>query len=209
MFATKITGLPERRRTSTTASSVAVAPTMASTTKATASASLMARSACAAIAAAIPLTLTSQPPVSMRMKRFPFQSASYVTRSRVTPGRSSTTASRRPIMRFTKVDLPTFGLPTTARTGQPAVFDTCVRSAKSSSNSPNSALAAARARSKTASSANGSGSSCASSKAGRSTSSSSPSMETQPSVMPFLLSLFRSSIYSSLAHLFAYLLEGG
>ena len=43
--------------------------------------------------------------------------ASYATRSRVTPGTSSTTASRRPRMRLTSVDLPTFGRPTTASTG--------------------------------------------------------------------------------------------
>src|SRR5687767_9006901 len=38
-------------------------------------------------------------------------------RSRVTPGVSSTTAWRRPMMRLTRVDLPTFGRPTTATTG--------------------------------------------------------------------------------------------
>ena len=39
------------------------------------------------------------------------------TRSRVTPGVSSTTASRRPRMRLTSADLPTFGRPTIASTG--------------------------------------------------------------------------------------------
>ena len=38
-------------------------------------------------------------------------------RSRVTPGSSWTIASRRPTMRLTSVDLPTFGRPTTATTG--------------------------------------------------------------------------------------------
>ena len=35
----------------------------------------------------------------------------------MTPGMSSTTASRRPMMRLTSVDLPTFGRPTTASIG--------------------------------------------------------------------------------------------
>ena len=59
----------------------------------------------------------SQPPVSTTVNARPAQLASYDTRSRVTPGTSSTTASRRPMIRFTSVDLPTLGRPTTARTG--------------------------------------------------------------------------------------------
>src|SRR5699024_1199821 len=39
-------------------------------------------------------------------------------RSLVTPGTSWTTAARRPNSRFTSVDLPTFGRPTTANTGR-------------------------------------------------------------------------------------------
>src|ERR1700710_2336311 len=38
-------------------------------------------------------------------------------RSRVTPGTSCTTASRRPSTRLTRVDLPTLGRPTIATTG--------------------------------------------------------------------------------------------
>src|SRR5438876_12334760 len=38
-------------------------------------------------------------------------------RSRVVPGKSSTTATRSPIIRLKKVDLPTFGRPTTATSG--------------------------------------------------------------------------------------------
>jgi hypothetical protein len=56
-------------------------------------------------------------PVSTTVKRRPSHSALYETRSRVTPGVSSTTASRRPMMRFTRADLPTFGRPTIASTG--------------------------------------------------------------------------------------------
>ncbi len=146
LFATRRTGLPALRRTWTTASSVSVAPTFASTMNITASASLTARSAWAAMAAAMPRTLRSQPPVSMRMKRLPFHSASYMTRSRVTPGTSSTTASRRPIMRLTSVDLPTLGRPTTARTGRPECSPPGRMSSPSSASmSPNSARAAASA----------------------------------------------------------------
>ena len=49
----------------------------------------------------------------------PFQSASTSLRSRVTPGRSSTMASRRPMIRLTRVDLPTLGRPTMATVGRP------------------------------------------------------------------------------------------
>ena len=65
----------------------------------------------------MPLASGSQPPVSTSVKRRSFHSPLYVTRSRVTPGVSSTTASRRPRMRFTSADLPTFGRPTIAITG--------------------------------------------------------------------------------------------
>ena len=47
----------------------------------------------------------------------PAQLAPSSLRSRVTPGCSSTIAVRLPTMRFTSVDLPTFGRPTTATTG--------------------------------------------------------------------------------------------
>ena len=54
----------------------------------------------------MPRASGSQPPVSTSEKRRSIHSALYVTRSRVTPGVSSTTASRRPRMRFTSADLP-------------------------------------------------------------------------------------------------------
>ena len=76
MLATSTTGLPARRSSLTTASSVSVAPTVASTTKTTASAASMANSAWAATEASMPRTSCSQPPVSTTLKRRPFQSAS-------------------------------------------------------------------------------------------------------------------------------------
>src|SRR3954467_2965856 len=56
----------------------------------------------------------STPPVSIRVKLRPFQSVWSSLRSRVTPGRSCTTASRDWVRRLTRLDLPTFGYPTTA-----------------------------------------------------------------------------------------------
>src|SRR3954447_16437349 len=127
LFAASTTGLPAFRSTRTTASSASVMPTVASTTNSTASAALMAISACAATRAAIPTASGSQPPVSTTVNSRPAQLASYDTRSRVTPGVSSTTASRRPMMRLTSVDLPTFGRPTIASTGSgPLSSRSCV-----------------------------------------------------------------------------------
>ncbi len=117
LLAASNTGVFERRNTLATASSVVVAPTVASTTSTMASAVFMATSACRATDCAIPLASGSQPPVSCTMNRLPAHDASYETRSRVTPGMSSTTASRRPRMRFTSDDLPTLGRPTMATTG--------------------------------------------------------------------------------------------
>ena len=86
------------------------------------SASAIAASEPAVIFSEIPSGATSQPPVSIRMNLRPFHSASYLTRSRVTPGVSSTIASLRPIIRLTRVDFPTFGLPITATLGSPNKF---------------------------------------------------------------------------------------
>ena len=102
-------GPPPRRRRST--------PTMVSTTKITTSAVCTAISAWAAMAAARSLASGlpaagvhhGEPPAGpLRRRRR--------TRSRVTPGMSSTTACRRPMIRLTSVDLPTLGRPTTATT---------------------------------------------------------------------------------------------
>ena len=51
----------------------------------------------------------STPPVSISVNVRPFQSVSSSLRSRVTPGRSCTTASRDCVRRLTSEDLPTFG----------------------------------------------------------------------------------------------------
>ena len=120
----------------TTRSSVAVGPTVESTTNSTASASSTAISACIATDLSIPLASGSQPPVSTRVYLRPFHSALYETRSRVTPGLSSTTASRLPMILFTRADLPTFGLPTIASTG----------SAGSNTGWPSAVLSSSRTR---------------------------------------------------------------
>ena len=55
--------------------------------------------------------------MSIAVKERSPRSASPSRRSRVTPGRSSTSASLRPTRRLNKVDLPTFGRPTIATEG--------------------------------------------------------------------------------------------
>ena len=118
LFARRNTGLLLARSIFTTRSSVAVGPTVASTTKQTASESSTAISACKATDLSIPLASGSQPPVSTSVYLRPFHSALYETRSLVTPGLSSTTASLLPMILFTSADLPTLGLPTIAKTGR-------------------------------------------------------------------------------------------
>ena len=61
---------------------------------------------------------STTPPVSTRKNERPVHSATSKFRSRVTPGVSSTIATRRPMARLKKVDFPTFGRPTTATTGR-------------------------------------------------------------------------------------------
>ena len=105
--------------------SSSVTPTVTSTTTTMTSASRIARSACPLTLAASPGSSSvrpdspgsSQPPVSIRRNRRPRHSPTNSLRSRVTPGFSCTIASRRPTMRFTSVDFPTLGRPTTATTG--------------------------------------------------------------------------------------------
>src|SRR5690349_10760361 len=101
-------------------------PTVVSTTRSTTSASAMARSAWRLTCASMPSWVAIQPPVSTTRKSRPFQSASRILRSRVTPGCSSTMASRRPTMRLTRVDLPTLGRPTTATSGSGISESECV-----------------------------------------------------------------------------------
>ena len=70
----------------------------------------------------------------------------------MTPGTSSTTASRRPRIRLTRVDFPTLGRPRMARVGSWAEPATRSMSDNSVSISPNSARAAAWAASASAAS---------------------------------------------------------
>src|SRR5688572_20712923 len=102
---------------SATSSSPGVMPVFASTRKSTRSASSTARRACSAISRVSGVGSTmSTPPVSTIRNRFPPHSHTTSLRSRVTPGVSKTTASRVAVRRLTRVDLPTFGNPTTATT---------------------------------------------------------------------------------------------
>ncbi len=117
LLATSITGVPARTSTRATSSSSLVTPTAVSTTCSTRSADATARAAWPVTFASRESPPSSQPPVSTTTKVRPFHSASSSTRSRVTPGFSSTTAARRPTMRFTSVDFPTLGRPTMATTG--------------------------------------------------------------------------------------------
>ncbi len=105
------------RTTSATRLSSSVTPVMASTTTSTASASRMACSLWRLTLASRSLPPGIQPPVSTSRKGTPCHSASTSLRSRVTPGFSSTMATRLPTMRFTRVDLPTLGRPTMATVG--------------------------------------------------------------------------------------------
>ena len=55
--------------------------------------------------------------MSTRTNGRPAHVVSAITRSRVVPATSETMASRRPVSRLNRVDLPTLGLPTMATTG--------------------------------------------------------------------------------------------
>ena len=122
LFAAKITFFLDFLSKSKSDESSSSAPTWASITKRITSASRIAASDPAVIFSEIPSGDISQPPVSIRINLRPFHSASYLTRSLVTPGVSSTIASRRPIIRFTRVDFPTLGRPITATFGKPSKF---------------------------------------------------------------------------------------
>src|SRR5262245_19135357 len=58
------------------------------------------------------------PPVSTISKDLPFQVALPYMRSRVMPGSSVTMDRRCPMIRLNRVDLPTFGRPTMAISGE-------------------------------------------------------------------------------------------
>jgi len=115
LFATSTIGLPDLRATSAKAWSAGIAPERASIMKKMASAWSIAASVCARIR---PERLSgadsSNPAVSITVNAMSPSLASPSRRSRVTPGRSSTNATRRPTRRLNKVDLPTLGRPTMA-----------------------------------------------------------------------------------------------
>ena len=117
LLATTITVSERPRSRAATLASSSVTPTVASTTNRTASAAAMAASLCRDTLSSRESPPTSQPPVSTSVNGRPCQAAATSLRSRVTPGRSSTIASRRPMIRFRSVDLPTLGRPTIATTG--------------------------------------------------------------------------------------------
>ena len=117
LFATSSTGRPLRLAILAAAASWSVAPTDASTTNRITSAPVRARSACADTLSSSSSPDVIQPPVSTSSKEVPSHSAWTDFRSRVTPGCSSTTAMRRPTMRFSNEDLPTLGRPAITTTG--------------------------------------------------------------------------------------------
>src|SRR3954469_4412880 len=98
------------------ARSIGVRPARASIRNATASALSIASSVCATIRlVSEPGAASSKPAVATTVKERSPRRACPSRRSRVTPGRSSTSASRLPTKRLNRVDLPTFGRPTMAR----------------------------------------------------------------------------------------------
>ncbi len=116
LLAMRITGLPARRTRSAKYLSSGVTPTLASKTNSTASAERIAFSVWARIRpSSVAVSPASRPAVSMMVNRKSASRAEPSRRSRVTPGRSSTSASFLPVRRLNSVDLPTFGRPIIAR----------------------------------------------------------------------------------------------
>ena len=117
LLATTTTDSTFLRNRSATWASSSVMPTVESKTKRTTSALNMACSLWRLTFSSRESPPVIHPPVSIRVNVRSSQKASTSFLSLVTPGRSSTMASRLPMMRFIKVDLPTLGLPTIATTG--------------------------------------------------------------------------------------------
>ena len=116
---TRVTFCPAFRRRLATSVSKTCNPSFPSTTKRTRLAEAIAKSASRSTASCRPAPSSSpNPPVSIKTKGRPSQSASATKRSRVTPGRSKTSAIRRRQIRLKIALLPTFGLPTIATTGR-------------------------------------------------------------------------------------------
>ena len=118
LFTARTTGFPERRSIFATSWSEAVMPVLMSQTKTITVAVPMAISACSRMKERIWSSVPgSMPPVSTMSKtRFRHSHWAY-SRSRVTPGVSSTMDSRCPHSLLNSMDLPTLGRPTMATNG--------------------------------------------------------------------------------------------
>ena len=117
LLSTSVTGLPARRSSRATNTSCGESPARASASNISRSASCTARSVCARICAAIPTGFSTSPPVSITTQGTGPSRPKPYCRSRVSPGTSATMASRVPVSTLNRVDLPTFGRPTSAMTG--------------------------------------------------------------------------------------------
>ncbi len=121
LLTAKKTGLEVLRNTSAIATSRSVIPVAASTMNTSACASSTAISTCFFISFSKTSSLCgTNPPVSIRLKVFPFQSETPYWRWRVTPLSSSTIALRSPSNLLKNVLFPTLGRPTIA-TVNPAI----------------------------------------------------------------------------------------
>src|SRR5262249_52845141 len=110
-----MTGLRALRSQPAKCLSRGVTPARASTRRRTISASLTARVVWSRMRPVrLSASLSSRPAVSITVKRRSPIRAAPRRRSRVTPGWSLTIARRLPTSRLNRVDLPTFGRPTTA-----------------------------------------------------------------------------------------------
>src|SRR5580700_6117201 len=117
LFTARNSGLPLRRASCATNWSWGVTPARPSTRTISRSASLIARSVWAIIKLSMAPAFSIRPPVSTTMQGTSVRRANPYCRSRVSPGRSATNASRVPVMALNRVDLPTFGRPINATTG--------------------------------------------------------------------------------------------
>ena len=118
LFTASTTGFRARRSMLATSWSAAVSPVLMSQRKTITVAFWMAISACLRMKERIWVVVPgSMPPVSTMSKARPRHSHSAYSRSRVTPGVSSTMESRRPTSLLKSMDLPTLGRPTMATRG--------------------------------------------------------------------------------------------
>ena len=133
LFATSSTGRPCRRSHWAKCRSAGVTPARASTTNTVRSAVAVATPAPSRIRPAmVSGAASSSPAVSTSRTRRPRSSASASLRSRVTPGVSATSASRRPASRLNSVLLPTFGRPAITTSGSIAAIQRSASSLPSS-----------------------------------------------------------------------------